>query len=107
MEGRTTEEIRADLPGWDLWRDGVVGGEPLAQVSLRADRVIELVRSEPGDVLVFAHAHILRVMAARWVGLGPEAGRVFALAPATVSILDWERETPVVASWNDAVADSL
>ncbi len=56
---------------------------------------------------MFAHAHILRVMAARWVGLGPEAGRVFALAPATVSILDWERETPVVASWNDAVADSL
>jgi probable phosphoglycerate mutase len=107
MEGRTTEEIRADRPGWDLWTDGVVGGETLAQVSLRADRVIDLVRSQQGDVLVFAHAHILRVMAVRWVGLEPELGRMFSLAPATVSILDWERETPVVARWNDGVGDPL
>ncbi|MGO9343851.1 MAG: histidine phosphatase family protein [Acidimicrobiales bacterium] len=107
MEGRTTEEIRAERPGWDLWRDGVVGGETLAQVSSRADRVIERVRSQPGDVLVFAHAHILRVIAARWVGLPPEVGRAFSLEPATVSILDWERDAPVVARWNDAVGSPL
>ncbi len=107
MEGRTTEEIRADIPGWDLWRDGVVGGETLSQVSSRADRVIERVRSQPGAVLVFAHAHILRVIAVRWVGLQPEAGRAFSLEPATVSVLGWEREAPVVARWNEAVGSPL
>jgi broad specificity phosphatase PhoE len=107
MEGRTTEEIRAARPGWDLWTDGVDGGETLAQVSSRADKVIDEVRSQQGDVLVFAHAHILRVLAVRWVGLEPELGRMFSLAPATISILDWERETPVVARWNDNVGDPL
>ena len=82
-------------------------GETLAQVSLRADRVIGIVRAQQGDVLVFGHAHMLRVTAARWVGLEPEVGRMFTLAPATVSILDWERETPVVARWNDAVGGPL
>jgi probable phosphoglycerate mutase len=105
MEGRTTEQIRADIPGWDLWRDGVVGGETLSQVSSRADRVIARVRSQPGAVLVFAHAHILRIIAARWIGLQPEVGRAFSLEPATVSVLGWEREAPVVARWNDAVGN--
>jgi len=107
MEGLTTTEIRLARPGWDLWTDGVEGGESLHEVTLRADRVIHTVRAQQGDVLVFAHAHILRVMAARWVGLDPGAGRLFSLAPATLSVLDWERETPVIARWNDAIGDPL
>lgn len=107
MEGLTTSEIRLARPGWDLWTDGVEGGESLHEVSLRADRVIDTVREQKGDVLVFTHAHIVRVMAPRWVGLGPEAGRILTLAPATLSVLDWERETPVIARWNDAIGDPL
>jgi broad specificity phosphatase PhoE len=107
MEGRTSDEIRAAWPGWDLWRDGVVGGETLSEVSRRADKVITLVRSQPGAVLLFAHAHLLRVLAARWVGLEPESGRILSLAPATLSVLDWERETPVVALWNVAAGEAL
>jgi broad specificity phosphatase PhoE len=100
-EGRTTAEIRAEVPGWTLWRDGVPGGETATQVAARADRVIERVRSAPGDALLFSHGHFLRVLAARWVGLGPDAGRFFALAPASVGVLGWEREQPVVDRWND------
>jgi len=107
MEGKTTQEIREQRPGWDIWTDGVIGGETLEEVSARADRVIADVRSQPGDVLVFAHAHILRVIGARWVGLEPEAGRLLTLSPATLSILTWEREAPVVGCWNDGGADSI
>ncbi len=107
VDGRTTEEVRAVTPGWDIWRDGVGGGESLAEVSLRADKVIEAVRRRRGEVLVFAHAHILRVIAARWVGLEPEVGRIFTLDPATVSVLDWDRGSPVVSRWNEAVGETL
>jgi broad specificity phosphatase PhoE len=107
MEGRTTEDVRLELPGWDIWKDGVDGGETLAEVTRRADRVVETVLTEPGDVLVFAHAHILRVIAARWIGSEPETARSFSLAPATVSVLGWERETPVVSRWNDSADDPL
>lgn len=104
-EGRTTAEIREEAPNWSLWSDGVPGGEKAAQVSARADRVIARLRDTvEGDALVFSHGHFLRVLAARWVGLGAEDGRRFALGPASISILGWEREQPVLARWNETVA---
>lgn len=101
MEGRTTAEIRVDRPGWDIWNDGVIGGETLEQVGERADRFISYVRSQKGTVLAFAHAHILRIIAARWVGLAAGQGKMLTLSPASVSVLGWERETPVINCWND------
>jgi probable phosphoglycerate mutase len=102
-EGRRTVDIRKERPGWSLWRDGVPGGESAADVGARADRVIAELRSVAGDAAVFGHGHALRVLAARWVGLEPEAGRLFALDPATISVLGWERETEVVRVWNAAL----
>ncbi len=100
-EGRTTAEIREEVPGWSLWRDGVPGGETAADVGRRVDAVIVDVRAVDGDVALFAHGHLLRVLAARWVGLPPTEGRLFALDPATISILGHERETPVIRGWNE------
>lgn len=100
-EGRTTEEIRAERPGWSLFTDGVPGGETAAEVGRRADRVIARARSLQGDVLCVAHGHLLRVMAARWVGLPPAAGRLLGLETATLSVLGWEREVPVIERWNE------
>ncbi|HEY5025852.1 MAG TPA: histidine phosphatase family protein [Acidimicrobiales bacterium] len=106
-EGRTTDEIRAQRPGWSLWRDGVPDGETATEVGDRADRVVSVVRDRSGDVLAFAHAHVLRVLGARWVGLPAEAGALFTLAPATISVLGWEREVAAVTRWNDAAGDPL
>jgi probable phosphoglycerate mutase len=103
-EGRTTAEIRTEVPSWSLWRDGVPGGETAAQVAARADRVIERLRGAAGDALVFSHGHFLRVLTARWLGLGPEEGRLFALSPASVSVLGWEREEAVLSRWNEVPA---
>jgi broad specificity phosphatase PhoE len=102
-EGRTTPEIRADRPGWTIWRDGPAAGETGAAVGGRVDRVIARVRAAAagGDAIAFAHGHVLRVLAARWVGLSPADGRRLALATATLSILGWEREQPVIERWND------
>jgi broad specificity phosphatase PhoE len=100
-EGRTTPEIRAEVPGWSLWRDGVPGGETAADVGRRVDRVIAEIGAVDGDVVLFAHGHVLRVLAARWLGLPPTEGRLFALDPATISILGHERETPVIRRWNE------
>jgi probable phosphoglycerate mutase len=100
-EGRTTPEIREQQAGWTLWGDGVPGGETAAEVAARADRVIAELRAAAGDAAVFAHGHVLRVLAARWLGLEPEAGRLFALDTATISTLGYERETAVVRSWNE------
>ncbi len=99
-EGQTTAEIRVGRPGWSLWRDGVPNGEPIDQVALRADRVIAEVRAADGDVLLFAHGHLLRVLTARWVELPPDHGRSFMLDPATVSSLGYERENPAILRWN-------
>lgn len=99
-EGRTTPDIRTDRPGWTLWTDGVPGGERADDVGARADRVIAEVRSVDGDVVLFGHGHMLRVLAARWIELPPTAGRRFGLDPATISVLGYERETPVVLRWN-------
>jgi broad specificity phosphatase PhoE len=103
-EGRTTLEIRREVPGWTIWRCGAPGGETPEQVGSRADRVLEEVRSAGGDVLIFGHGHLLRALTARWLGLGPAEGRLFALDPATLSVLGHERETPVVRLWNEPAA---
>lgn len=100
FEGRTTEEIREGLPGWTIWVGPVPGGEVVDDVGHRVDRVIDAVRAVDGDVAVVAHGHLLRVMAARWIGLPAEAGRLLALSTATLSVLGWEREQPVVRVWN-------
>ncbi|HVB93738.1 MAG TPA: histidine phosphatase family protein [Acidimicrobiales bacterium] len=100
FEGLTTAEILDQTPGWDLFTHGAPGGETAEEVGTRADRVIERVRAADGDVLCFAHGHLLRVLAARWLGLHPELGRCFSLDPASISILGWERLNPVVVLWN-------
>jgi len=102
-EGRTTPEIRGERPGWTLWRDGVLGGETAEQVGARVDRVLADSESARGDVLLFAHGHVLRVLTARWLGLEPVEGQLFALDPATLSVLSFERERRVVRRWNQAV----
>jgi broad specificity phosphatase PhoE len=99
-EGRTTAAIRAERPGWNLWSDGVPGGETVEQVGERADRVIAELGSVAGSVALFAHGHLLSVLAARWLGLEPERGRSFALGTATISVLGYERETRVIVRWN-------
>jgi broad specificity phosphatase PhoE len=102
FEGRTTDDIRKDVPGWSIWTGPWRHGETVEQVGARADRVIATVRAADGDVVVFSHGHVLRVLAARWLGLPPASGRSFALATATISILGWERENPVIETWNEA-----
>ena len=99
-EGRTTAEIRSTEPRWTLWRDGVPNGESAEEVGARADRVIGEVRSAGGDVALFAHGHILRVLTARWLDLPPDRGRSFVLETATLSVLGYERETPAILRWN-------
>jgi broad specificity phosphatase PhoE len=99
-EGLTSAQIQAERPGWSLWNDGVINGERAADVGRRVDRVIERARSIEGDTLCVAHGHLLRVLAARWLGLPPVGGRLFALNPAAVSVLGWEHEWPVVLEWN-------
>jgi len=99
-EGRSTPEIRRDSPGWWLWTSGVPNGETVAQVGARAERVIARATAVDGDVALFAHGHILRILTARWLGLAPDCGRLFALGTASVSTLGHERETRVITRWN-------
>lgn len=106
-EGLTTAQIRSQRPGWLLWRDGVLGGESLASLCRRADRLVVLARSAEGDVLAFGHGHILRVICARWVGLPPGEASKFFLAPGSLGVLGWEREIPAVLRWNDSGGDPL
>ena len=99
-EGRTTGEIRARNPGWNLWTEGVVNGESIGQVAARAEAVIARANQARGDVALFAHGHLLRILTARWLGLDPQAGRLFALGAGSVSTLGYERDTRVISSWN-------
>jgi broad specificity phosphatase PhoE len=99
-EGLTTAEIRQVRPGWTLWDDGAPDGERAADVGRRADRVIARAREIDGDTLCVAHGHILRVLAARWLGLPPVAGRLFLLRTGAVCILGWDLEWPAVEAWN-------
>ena len=102
-EGRTTREIHAERPDWQLFRDGCPGGETPEQVGERADRVVRRAREVQGNVLVFSSGHFLRVLAARWLGLAPSAGRFFLLSTASLSSLGSEhgRSDPVISLWND------
>jgi probable phosphoglycerate mutase len=102
-EGRTTLDIRQQIPDWTIWRYGAEGGETPQQVGERVDLVLQEVRSAEGDALLFSHGHLLRVLAARWLGAQPPEGRLFALDPATLSILGYEREQPVLSTWNQPV----
>jgi len=99
-EGLTTPDIRRERPDWVLWRDGCPGGEGADQVGERVDRLLADVSGSPGDMALFAHGHVLRVLAARWLGLAPRDGARLALDTATVSVLGWERETAVLRLWN-------
>ena len=100
VEGRTTAEIRRDQPTWDIWRDGAPGGEAVDAIGERVDRVIARTRAVEGSSLLVAHAHVLRVLAARWLGLPPEGGRYFPLDTTHWSVLAWQRETAVISTWN-------
>jgi broad specificity phosphatase PhoE len=111
-EGRTTKEIQAEIPGWSVWKNEIVGGETVEHVGERADKVImqALAADMPvpwkasapssGKLALFAHAHILRILAARWIGLDAKDGALLALGTGSVSVLGWERETRVIESWN-------
>ena len=104
-EGQRTGEIRAQQPDWQLFRDGCPGGETPQQVSARADRVVQRVRSVEGDVLLFSSGHIIRVLAARWLGLEPTViSRFLMLSTASLSALGYKRELsqPVIQLWNEA-----
>lgn len=102
LEGRTTAEIRAEMPDWSIWGGPWPGGETAAEVSARADRVVARVRQQPANcsVALVAHGHILRVLGARWIGAGITFGQVFALDTASVSELGWEQQVPVIWRWN-------
>jgi broad specificity phosphatase PhoE len=111
-EGKTTKEIQAQIPGWSVWKNEIVGGETVEHVGERADKVtlqaLTVDRPAPWTVstpssekvALFAHAHILRILAARWIGLAATGGASFALGTGSVSVLGWERETRVIQSWN-------
>ena len=99
-EGRTTMDIRAEVPGWTLWNGGVPKGETVDQVAQRTRRVIEAAAVVGGDVALFAHGHVLRVLTACWLELGPASGARFGLGTATLSVLGYEHETRVVTRWN-------
>jgi broad specificity phosphatase PhoE len=100
-DGLTSAQIRASRPEWSLWRDGGPGGETPAEVARRVDKVIAEVRAVEGDALLFAHGHVLRVLAARWLGEPPSAGRFYALEPASRSVLGYEHGQPVIERWNE------
>lgn len=99
-EGRRTVDIQVERPGWVIWRNGVVGGETVEAVGKRARRVIDRALSAGGDVALFSHGHILRVLTACWLGLKPAAGEFFTLGTATVSVLGFEHDYRVIVRWN-------
>jgi broad specificity phosphatase PhoE len=99
-EGRRTVDIRQERPGWLLWKDGVPGGETAEQVGARARRVIERAAAADGDVALFAHGHILRVLGACWIGLAPVGGQLLALSTAAMCRLGYEHDYRVIDVWN-------
>jgi probable phosphoglycerate mutase len=101
-EGLTSAQIHAQRPDWNLWRDGCPGGESPAHVGARADRVIAELGKSEGAVAVFSHGHMLRVLGARWIELAPSEGARLALSTGAICVLAFERDTAVLARWNDA-----
>lgn len=106
-EGRATSEIREERPGWDIWADGVRGGETVDEVGARADRAIQraleraLAAGPDATAVLVAHGHLLRILGARWLGLPASAGGRLALSTAALCVLGFERERRVVWRWND------
>jgi broad specificity phosphatase PhoE len=105
-EGLTPAQIHATAPGWLIFRDGCPGGETPAQVAARVDRVIKRVRDVEGDVALFAHGHVLRVLVARWLGLPASAGRLFLLDTGTLNVLSYYRGLPALKTWNAPALDT-
>lgn len=103
FEGKTKSEIRAASPLWTIWTDGVPCGESARDVGARVDRIITEARAVEGNVLLFAHGHLLRILTARWLGLPPTEGRLFALSTASISVLGLgsESDQQVLQLWND------
>ena len=101
-EGLTTPEIRRERPDWSLWRDGCPGGESPEQVAARADRVTASARRDQ-TTIAFAHGHVLRVLAARWVEMGPASGSRLALSAGAIGTLGHEHDTRVIENWNVVV----
>lgn len=99
-EGRSTADIQRDHPGWSLFADGVPNGETLDHVAARARVVIDRALAATGDVVLFAHGHILRILGACWVELPPASARLFYLGTAGISVLGYEHETRVITHWN-------
>jgi broad specificity phosphatase PhoE len=101
-EGRTSADIRQEVPGWNLCTMGVPGGETVEQVGVRARRVIDRACAAGGDAALFAHGHILRILTACWLGLAPDGGRLFAYDTGCLSVLGYEHETRVIQHWNQS-----
>lgn len=101
-EGRKTDDIREEVPGWSVWTHAIEGGESLQDVGARADRAIVRALGSKGRVAIFAHGHMLRILGARWIDMPPEAGRHLRLDTATLSTLGWDRETRVIRQWNES-----
>lgn len=99
-EGELTVDIRKSVPGWTVFASGCPNGETAVDVATRVEKVIADVLSSKGNIAIFAHGHVLRVLTARWLGLGPDGGRYFALETGKVCILSWERETRIIRRWN-------
>jgi broad specificity phosphatase PhoE len=102
-EGRTSADIQRESPDWQLFRDGCPGGESLAQIGARVDRVVQQVRQLSGNALLFSSGHFLRIFTARWLGLEPAAGKYLTLSTTSLSVLGYEHalSQPVIQSWND------
>lgn len=99
-EGRTTPDIQKERPGWQLWKDGVADGETVDAVGVRARRVIDRALAVQGDVALFAHGHLLRILTACWLGLPPAGGEYFALGTGAVCVLGFEHDYHVILHWN-------
>jgi broad specificity phosphatase PhoE len=99
-EGLTTAQMRERTPGWSVWSHETPGAEPLSAVGARLEPILAAMRETKGDMALFAHGHVLRVLAALWIGLPPAGGARLALSTGTLSVLGWEHESQVVRSWN-------
>lgn len=99
-EGRTSSEIQGEVPGWTIWTGAAPGGETAEEVGVRVRRLIEEAVTAEGDVALFAHGHVLRVLAACWLELSPREGRRFALDTASIGVLGFEGSTRVMRTWN-------
>lgn len=101
-EGLRPDDILEKRPGWTIWKDGVPGGETAEQVGERAKKVIMMADTTEGDVAVFSHGHLLKILAACWLTLPPDGGRYFDLATASISVLGYHGDDSIIRKWNHA-----